>query len=139
MNMSEIKYETPYVAVSWGELIDKISILEIKKDKIKGVEALKNINSELNILMEVCIKQIEIKNILNTYKNELKAVNSELWEIEDKIREKENKKEFDADFIQIARMVYIKNDYRSILKRKINITLKSEIVEEKNHKLGNEK
>ena len=53
------------------------------------------------------------------------AVNSELWEIEDKIREKENKKEFDADFIQIARMVYIKNDYRSILKRKIKTNLKS--------------
>jgi hypothetical protein len=139
MNMSEIKYETPYVAVSWGELIDKISILEIKKDKIKDVEALKNINSELNILMEFCSKKIEILNILNNFKKELKVVNSELWEIEDKIREKEIKKEFDAEFIQIARMVYIKNDFRSILKRKINITLKSEIVEEKNHKLGNEK
>jgi hypothetical protein len=121
MNMSEIKYETPYVAVSWGELIDKISILEIKKDKIKDVEALKNINSELNILMEFCSKKIEILNILNNFKKELKVVNSELWEIEDKIREKEIKKEFDAEFIQIARMVYIKNDFRSILKRKINI------------------
>ena len=137
--MSEIKYETPYVAVSWGELIDKISILEIKKDKIKEIKALKNIDSELNILMEFYNKKIDIKNILSNYKNELKEVNLELWEIEDKIREKERKKEFDADFIQIARMVYIKNDYRSVLKRKINITLKSEIVEEKNHKFGNEK
>ena len=119
-----------YAPISVGELVDKITILEIKKIKFKEVK-LKNILSELKIL----------KKILNSYDfkidriffKKLKKVNQKLWDIEDSIRIKEMEKAFDDDFVQLARSVYLENDKRYLIKKEINDNYKSGIVEEKDY------
>ena len=119
-----------YAPISVGELVDKITILEIKKIKLKEGK-LKNILSELKIL----------KKILNSYDfkidriffKKLKKVNQKLWDIEDSIRIKEMEKAFDDDFVQLARSVYMENDKRYLIKKEINDNYKSCIVEEKNY------
>ncbi|WP_269608933.1 DUF6165 family protein [Prochlorococcus marinus] len=116
------------VPVSIGELIDKITILEIKKAHMTGIK-LKNVEKELELLK--CIlddKKLEI-NIDLVHR--LKTINNSLWEIEDKIRIKESKKEFDNDFIQLARSVYQENDIRAAIKQEINYKYNSNLVEEK--------
>ena len=116
--------------ISIGEIFDKITILEIKKEKLKN-EKLLNVNLELNLL-----KKIVEDNGLNVDKkliNNLREVNNKLWNIEDNIRKKEELKSFDNEFIEIARSVYIENDKRSEIKREINIKYKSELVEEKSY------
>lgn len=119
------------VPVSIGELIDKITILEIKKKYMIG-EKLNNVNNELKSLKIILDKEkLEIDQ--NLYSN-LKTINSSLWDVEDKIRMKESLKEFDHDFIELARSVYKINDQRSLIKRNINMKYKSEIVEEKSYK-----
>ena len=120
-----------FVPVSIGELIDKITILEIKKKYMIG-EKLKNVNNELKSLKIILDKEkLEIDQ--NLYLN-LKLINSSLWDVEDKIRMKESLKEFDDDFIELARSVYKINDQRSLIKRKINMKYNSGIVEEKSYK-----
>ena len=120
-----------FVPVSIGELIDKITILEIKKKYMIG-EKLKNVNNELKSLKIILDKEkLEIDQ--NLYLN-LKTINSSLWDVEDKIRMKESLKEFDDDFIELARSVYKINDQRSLIKRKINMKYNSGIVEEKSYK-----
>ena len=116
--------------ISIGELIDKITILEIKEKNILG-EKLKNVSKELKMLKQL----IEINNIKITNKliSELRNVNQSLWDIEDKIREKERLKEFDNEFIEIARSVYIQNDKRCDIKKQINLKYNSEIIEEKSY------
>ena len=119
------------VPVSIGVLIDKITILEIKKKYMIG-EKLNNVNNELKSLKIILDKEkLEIDQ--NLYLN-LKLINSSLWDVEDKIRMKESLKEFDDDFIELARSVYKINDQRSLIKRNINMKYKSEIVEEKSYK-----
>lgn len=116
--------------ISIGEIFDKITILEIKKEKLKN-EKLLNVNLELKLL-----KKIVEDNGLNVDKkliNNLREVNNKLWNIEDNIRKKEELKSFDNEFIEIARSVYIENDKRSEIKREINIKYKSELVEEKSY------
>ena len=116
--------------ISIGEIFDKITILEIKKEKLKN-EKLINVNLELNLL-----KKIVYDNGLNVDKkliNNLREVNNKLWNIEDKIRKKEKLKTFDNEFIEIARSVYIENDKRSEIKREINTKYNSELVEEKSY------
>jgi hypothetical protein len=119
------------IPVSIGELFDKITILEIKKDKIKCVEKLNNVNKELILLLEKS-NHFNINNIQTEY-DKLKEVNLTLWEVEDKIRKKEKEKCFDESFIDLARTVYIENDKRSDLKRKINEIMNSNLIEEKEY------
>ena len=120
-----------YVPISVGELIDKITILEIKKKNMSG-EKMKNVNNELESL-QVILHNEKLEVDQNLYLN-LKKINSSLWEIEDKIRIKESLKEFDEDFIELARSVYKVNDERSLVKREINLKYNSGIVEEKSYK-----
>ena len=118
------------VRISIGELIDKITILEIKKDKLKNLK-LKNILKELSLLRAVLEKNSIF--IPNEIFFQLKSINLKLWDIEDKIRIKEKNKEFDNEFIELARSVYLNNDRRSETKKELNIMFNSEIIEEKSY------
>jgi len=122
------------IPVSLGELYDKISILEIKKLYIKESRKLENISREYDYLQEILSKQNNFDTEL--YKL-LKNINYKLWEVEDNIRIKENKKEFDEQFIELARTVYRLNDERALVKQKINLKYNSEIVEEKSYEKYN--
>ena len=116
------------IPVSLGELIDKISILKIKLKKMSG-EQLINVNRELQALEAKLVEQnLKIDPILSS---RLAKVNLLLWEIEDKVRLKERKKDFDDEFIYLARSVYTQNDKRASIKREINRLYNSQIVEEK--------
>ena len=120
--------EVILIPISIGELIDKISILKIKLKKMAG-DQLINVNKELNALEE---KIIESNLIIDSKLiSELGEVNLLLWQIEDKIRLKEANKEFDDEFVQLARSVYQQNDKRASLKRQINLLYNSQLVEEK--------
>jgi len=127
-------FTTPLTPISWGELIDKITILEIKKSNIKLVSALMNINKELSYLENIVENCDGVTELIAELKQQLLDVNKRLWNIEDDIREKELNQEFDIVFIELARKVYLLNDERSKLKKSINQILKSEIVEEKSYK-----
>ena len=118
------------VPISVGELIDKMSILEIKKDKLKNLK-LKNILKELSFLRAVLEKNSIF--IPDAIYFQLKSTNLKLWDIEDKIRIKEKNKEFDNEFIELARSVYLNNDRRSETKKELNIMFNSEIIEEKSY------
>ena len=129
---SKIKYLSTILApISIGELIDKITILEIKQIYMTGIK-LKNINKEMKLLKNILQdKNLEIN--IDLIKN-LKKVNKKLWEIEDNIRIKESKQEFDEEFVKLARSVYIENDKRASIKKEINQTYNSDLVEEKSYK-----
>jgi len=129
---SKIKYSSTILApISIGELIDKITILEIKQIYMTGIK-LKNINKEMKLLKNILQdKNLEIN--IDLIKN-LKKINKKLWEIEDKIRIKESKQEFDEEFIKLARSVYIENDKRASIKKEINKKYNSDLVEEKSYK-----
>ena len=125
-----MKIETP---ISAGELLDKISILKIKSQKIKDAEKLVNINIELKELLGACDKNLsEYKNTTKMIK-ELESINLELWNIEDEIRKEESRKKFGKEFIALARSVYITNDKRFEVKNKINKECGSIIKEEKSY------
>ena len=116
--------------ISIGELVDKITILEIKKNKFQNSK-LENVLKELSFLRKLMEKhQIEITDDLFT---QLKEINLTLWNIEDQIRIKEKNKEFDNIFIELARSVYFKNDKRAEIKKRINQLSNSEITEEKSY------
>ncbi len=121
------------IPVSLGELVDKITILEIKANKISDSKKLKNINNELEALLLVLVKINKDEKVFKDLYSELKKVNQELWEIEDKIRNLEKNKVFNGEFIEVARSVYIKNDNRFDLKNKINDLFDSEYKEEKSY------
>ena len=121
------------IEVSVGELIDKITILEIKVERINDPGKLRNVRCELELLRGVREITIQSSNTLNTLSRELRNVNEQLWDIEDRIREQERDKNFDAQFIELARSVYRTNDQRSELKKQINSLLGSKIVEEKSY------
>lgn len=126
--MSKLKCE-----ISFGELLDKISILEIKKHKIKNKDKLKHINNEYKILLEIKKKKVKNKKIISKLYSELKNTNLRLWSIEDKIRVCEKNKKFNKKFISLARNVYFTNDKRSKIKHKINHILNSKIFEVKDY------
>ena len=128
------KFQTPLVPISWGELIDKITILEIKEVKITSNNALDNIRKELGFLSDIVSNSKGVYDAISLLKNELKEVNLKLWQVEDEIRDKEYSQEFDEKFISLARSVYRLNDDRANLKKKINETLFSELKEEKSYK-----
>ena len=123
----------PNIPVSWGELIDKITILEIKKLRIKDPLAIKNVSYELSLLISFIPDVIASNPIIQELRSNLMRTNETLWEIEDQIREKEFKKEFDEMFISLARSVYKNNDIRADIKRKINNNLMSSLKEEKSY------
>jgi hypothetical protein len=125
---------TPRVPVSWGELIDKMTILQIKSDRLKAPDALANVRAELALLSGIVGDQLARDDRLIALMGELQAVNQALWDIEDDIRDKEARKEFDDGFIALARSVYRQNDERAAIKRRINDLLGSEIVEEKSYR-----
>ena len=130
MDNDFLKKRIIHVPISIGELIDKITILEIKKDKLENLK-LKNILNELSFLRAVLDKNSII--IPDEIFLQLKSINLTLWDIEDKIRIKEKNKEFDNEFIELARSVYLNNDRRSETKKELNIMFNSEIIEEKSY------
>jgi hypothetical protein len=122
----------PQIEISTGELLDKITILKIKKENIKDIEKLNNINKEIEILKEKAeefFKNPEIKSITD----ELLLVNKKLWDIEDKLRILEKLKKFDDEFKELARQVYKTHDARFVLKDKINNITNSTIKEQKSY------
>ena len=134
MSTKSKKLSTILIPISIGELIDKITILEIKKENMTNLQ-LKNVNKELKLLKNILqSRNIEIdENLVR----QLKKVNNNLWRIEDKIRIKEGKQEFDKEFIEIARSVYRENDIRASIKYEINSMYNSELVEEKSYVIIN--
>ena len=120
------------VPVSDGELIDKYTILEIKTERIKDTNKKEKAKKEFDLL-KYCVDELSTSYNIVEIIDELKEVNKSLWDIEDDIRKKEKCKEFDDEFIQLARSVYITNDRRAEVKNKINNATKSEIVEVKSY------
>jgi phenylalanyl-tRNA synthetase alpha subunit len=125
--------KTPMVPISWGELIDKLTILEIKQKYIKSQNQIENIKIEYSYLSLVFKKECKNKKIVAELTKRLKKINQNLWNVEEKIRKKDLNSEFDNDFISLAKKVYKYNDKRSNLKKQINLNLGSEIVEEKSY------
>lgn len=121
------------VPISPGELIDKLAILEIKVEHIVDPKSRANVVRELDALTRVRDRTIGTSPALVRLAGDLKAVNAELWRIEDELRDCERRGDFGADFIALARAVYRTNDRRAALKREINTLLGSELVEEKSY------
>lgn len=121
------------VDISVGELVDKISILEIKQEHIDDPDKLANVSNELRILNDEFLQNIPKSDALDVLKDRLKAVNLEIWNLEDDIRDQERRRDFGEKFVQLARSVYKTNDKRAALKREINVLLGSAIVEEKSY------
>ena len=124
---------SPQVPISWGELFDKITILQIKLENLTSKNALNNVGREFKQLNSILIKYFPNSIEAKQLEEELKQINQQLWDIEDSIRDKERNRSFDDEFIQLARSVYIINDERSRIKRKINEIFGSEFVEEKSY------
>lgn len=126
--MSEI-----LVPVSFGELLDKIAILQIKSERMTDEAKLANVRNELSALEQTWMAHPAAGGDIVRLRAELKAVNERLWVIEDDIRIKEKCQEFDDEFIRLARSVYIENDVRARVKKDINLALGSTYVEEKSY------
>lgn len=122
------------VEISFGEFLDKITILEIKSERISDKDKLVNINNELNLLREHWQQNPKSTVEISQEMKQLKSVNEKLWEIEDNIREKEHNKTYDQGFIELARSVYFSNDERARIKRILNEKLGSDLIEEKSYK-----
>lgn len=119
--------------VSYGELIDKITILEIKSRRMHDEAKLANVRNELDLLNATWANDAASQTDISEERASLLAVNELLWDIEDRIRLKERAQEFDHDFIELARSVYFRNDERAAFKRAINLKLGSQLVEEKSY------
>jgi len=122
-----------HVPISPGELIDKLTILEIKSERMSDEKKLANVRLELKLLTETWSKSDYAKFDIAAEWKELKRINAALWDIEDDIRDEERAKRFGEKFIELARAVYVTNDDRAAVKRKINEKLGSKIVEEKSY------
>jgi len=123
----------PQVPISWGELIDKITILEIKVERLSTDEAKANAAKELGLLREIA-GPVLAGGKTGALVARLKTLNEALWEIEDRIRDHERLGDFGADFIELARAVYKRNDERGAVKREVNLALGSQLIEEKSYK-----
>jgi len=122
------------VDVSVGEFLDKLSILEIKSERIADPAKLANVRRELQVLRDTwAASPLAAADIGEEYA-ELMRLNGRLWEIEDRIREREAERRFDAEFVELARSVYTTNDRRAAVKRRINLRLGSDLVEEKSYR-----
>ena len=126
------------IEVSNGEILDKITILVIKSKKITDPTKLKNINNELDELKPFLdIVNYESNSMVNSLVKELELVNEKLWNVEDKLRDKERSKQFDDEFIKLARDVYFTNDERARIKKNLNEVTNSKLVEEKSYQKYN--
>ena len=123
------------IEISNGEIVDKMTILELKLDKIKNITQLKNIEKEWAVLNDCVMSMYQIfgDQALYSRVDELSDINSQLWDVEDWIRDCEKEKRFDKEFVELARSVYKLNDERSEIKRHINLLTKSRLVEEKSY------
>ncbi len=124
---------TIMTAIAPGELIDKITILRIKSERISDEAKLKNVRTELDILTATQKEHVPASDEMMRLEEALKTVNEALWEIEDDIRDCERQGDFGEEFIRLARAVYVTNDKRAALKKEINLLLGSSIVEEKSY------
>ena len=125
--------ENIQVPVSPGEVLDKITILEIKSERINDPAKVANVRVELALLQKTWAQTVTVDSVIQDLHGQLKLINETLWEIEDDIRDKERLKEFDGQFIKLARQVYFTNDRRSQVKKELNLHLGSQIVEEKSY------
>jgi hypothetical protein len=125
--------ENIHVPVSPGEVLDKITILEIKSERMNDPEKVANVRTELTLLQETWASAVSRDQVIDDLHDQLKKINETLWEIEDDIRDKERVKEFDERFIELARQVYFTNDRRSQVKKELNLHLGSLIIEEKSY------
>ena len=121
------------VPVSPGEVLDKISILEIKSERMNDTGKIANVKRELELLQAAWRQSVNEDETVRRIHADLKRINQALWEIEDDIRDKERAREFDQRFIDLARSVYVTNDQRADAKKELNVYLGSEIVEEKSY------
>ena len=121
------------VPVSPGEVLDKITILEIKSERIDDPDKVANVRRELELLEASWRQAVADDETVQRIHAKLKMINEALWEIEDDIRDKERAREFDDRFIELARSVYVTNDQRANAKKELNLYLGSEIVEEKSY------
>jgi len=121
------------IPISPGELLDKITILEIKSERIESAEKTANVNNELAMLNKVWNEAVTADDEITALRNEMKSINETLWDIEDDIRDEERDRRFEEKFIELARSVYVTNDQRADVKKRINVYLKSDIVEEKSY------
>ena len=121
------------IDISYGEFLDKLSILEIKSERIKDEAKLANVRKELNLLKELWAADPQSRVDIKAELDEMKEINEKLWDIEDDIRDKERDKSFDEEFIRLARAVYYTNDDRADVKRRINEKLGSALIEEKSY------
>ncbi len=122
------------VQTSPGEFLDKLTILEIKSERIDDPAKLANVGRELELLRAIWRESPLSSRDVSAVVARLKQVNETLWEIEDRIRDKEAARVFDGEFIELARSVYITNDRRTSLKRELNLALGSDLIEEKSYK-----
>ena len=122
-----------HVPISPGELIDKITILQIKSDRMTDPTKVANVRTELGLLQATWQGSPHSATDIDAEWSELKRINEALWDIEDKIRDKERDQQFDKEFIELARAVYVTNDERAAVKRTINTKLGSKIGEEKSY------
>jgi hypothetical protein len=123
---------SPSVPVSWGELLDKITILEIKRARIARNEARANVEREHRLLGAIGATVLDRGDVAPLF-DALRRINEQLWEIEDAIRAEEAEARFGDEFVRLARSVYKRNDERAAIKRRINALLGSELVEEKSY------
>jgi Family of unknown function (DUF6165) len=121
------------VELAYGELLDKITILQIKSERISDAAKVANVNKELGLLNNLWQADKKSSVDISSEFTALKEINEKIWDIEDDIRDKERAKEFDEKFIELARSVYFSNDKRAEIKREINIKLGSELIEEKSY------
>jgi hypothetical protein len=121
------------VPISPGELLDKITILQIKAERIEDAVKVTNVKLELDLLSQVWSESVTVDSEIEALTQELKSINEILWDIEDDIRDEEHKKQFGERFIELARSVYVTNDDRANAKKKVNLYLNSNIVEEKSY------
>jgi hypothetical protein len=121
------------IPISPGELLDKITILQIKAERIADPAKVANVKTELEMLEKVWREAVSDDDVISALSAELKSVNEALWVIEDDIRDEERNKRFGERFIELARAVYVTNDERANAKKKVNLHLNSSIVEEKSY------
>ena len=121
------------IPISPGELLDKITILQIKSERISDPDKVANVKTELGMLNQVWQHAVDSDDTISALTAELKSVNEALWEIEDDIRDEERNRRFGERFIELARAVYVTNDQRADAKKRVNLHLNSAIVEEKSY------
>ena len=121
------------IPISPGELLDKITILQIKSERIADAAKVANVQTELGMLEKVWRETVNDDEQIRALTSELKSINAALWEIEDDIRDEERNRRFGERFIELARAVYVTNDERANAKKNVNLHLNSSIVEEKSY------